>query len=82
MTEEAAAAQLLIEIAFLLPKGTDITRHPIAHKLLAYRKAVQENAVAQAETIHTIVDIQCGQRNYHATLPAEDYKRVVQAILP
>lgn len=41
-----AATQLLIEIAFLLPMGTNVRRHPIAKTLLAFTAAVRAEALA------------------------------------
>ncbi len=35
-----ATAQLLIELAFLVPKGTDFRTHPISKRLIEYRDAV------------------------------------------
>jgi hypothetical protein len=45
---DAATAQLLIELAFLLPKGTDVMKHPIAAKLIEFRDAVR---VAEASAL-------------------------------
>lgn len=44
-----AAAQLLIELAFLLPRGTLVSKHPIAEKLQAYVAAIVRR---ERETSH------------------------------
>jgi len=44
-----AAAQLLIELAFLVPKGTHLHTHPISEKLTAYKKAIEARAAALAK---------------------------------
>ncbi len=43
---ETAAAQLLIEIAFMLPRGTDISKHPISAKLRAFAAAIRADVLA------------------------------------
>jgi hypothetical protein len=45
---DAAAAALLIELAFLVPPGTDLRTHPIAQKLTDYKKAIEERAAGLA----------------------------------
>lgn len=42
---ESATAQLLIELAFLLPKGTNVITHPMAAKLAAWKRAITRAAV-------------------------------------
>ncbi len=58
---EAAAAQLLIEVAFLLPEGTDVRQHPIAAKLLAFTTATRAAALSQ-RTPDTVLDVESGIR--------------------
>ncbi len=48
---EAAAAQLVIEIAFLVPRGTDLRTHPISRKLEAYKLAVEKRARAASRAV-------------------------------
>lgn len=43
-----AAAQLLIEVAFLVPRGTDLQTHPISEKLRRYKAAIEDRAMAIA----------------------------------
>lgn len=40
-----AAAQLLIEVAFLVPRGTDLQTHPISEKLERYKQAIEARAI-------------------------------------
>jgi hypothetical protein len=41
---DAAAGQLLIELAFLVPKGTDLTA--FGERLVAYKQAIEARAAA------------------------------------
>jgi hypothetical protein len=43
---EDATAQLLIELAFLVPRGTDMATHPIAERLASYKRVIEERAKA------------------------------------
>jgi hypothetical protein len=43
---EAVSTQLLIEIAFLVPKGTDMRVHPIGRLLTRFKKAVEDRVRA------------------------------------
>jgi hypothetical protein len=50
--EESACAQFLIELAFLLPRGTDLKTHPLSDKLVAYVEAIR---VAQLAATHAAI---------------------------
>jgi len=49
---EQACAKFLIELAFVLPKGTDLRVHPIATALKDYVFAIQAHERADARVPH------------------------------
>lgn len=53
MALDNAVAQLLIEIAFLLPIGTNVRQHPIAAKLLKLVDAVRADATTERGAVKT-----------------------------
>jgi hypothetical protein len=45
---EKAATKLLIELAFLMPRGTDLNTHPISSALVEYKAAIEAGATPEA----------------------------------
>jgi hypothetical protein len=56
--ENIECAKMLVELAFLLPRGTDIATHSAARQLVAYIDAVRAHARADGEetTVTTLTD--------------------------
>jgi hypothetical protein len=44
----ATAGELVLELALLLPSGTDLNKHKLGEKLLAYTGAVAKEAIEKA----------------------------------